>query len=88
MEKKYFYSNCFLESVKAWVKQPMNITIKKRGTWKMLYRKKKFPHFYWLDKQTGKHYDFARDKEFLTFKEQLLFKGFVREIRYMMFFGH
>lgn len=82
-----YYSNCLLECLKAWMCQPRNIKIKKYGSWKLLFKKGRFPHFYWTDKKTGLSYDFRRDKKDYkqdTIFNQLWFKGYKYQLRYGM----
>jgi hypothetical protein len=79
-----YYSNCLLESLKAWIKSPLHISIHKKGSLKTLLRKGKMFHFYWKDKRTGKIYDFTKDKMDYpkdTLMNQIWFKGFKREVK-------
>ena len=81
-----FYSNCLLEAVISWLKSPLNTKIYKKGSWKLLYKKGMFPHFYWKNKKANKHYDFRRYKTMYpidTFWNQFLFKGKIEEIKYI-----
>lgn len=85
--KQFYYSNCFIEALKEWVKHPKNIQIKKYGSWSYCLRKGKFPHFYWKDKKTGQCFDFRRFRKDYpndSFLNQLWFKGFKYQLKFGM----
>ena len=71
MKERYFYSNCFIETMKAKLKDPKNIKItivpkSEKGN----------PHFLWSD---GKHdYDFGIE-EHLPWYRIFWFKGHIRQ---------
>lgn len=84
---KFYYSNCLFEAVKEKIRHPKYIQIKKYGSWKLLYKKGMFPHFYWKDKRTGFSYDFRRlKKDYVkdSSLNQLWFKGFKYQLRFFM----
>ena len=81
-----FYSNCLLETIKTLLKHPFRTKIFKKGSWKILFRKGMFPHFYWKNCKTNKYYDFRRYKSTYpidTFWNQFWFEGKIEEIKYI-----
>ena len=73
---KDFYSNCFIEAIKAkimnWKKHRV-LCIPKR------INHESNCHYVWIDKETEKIYEFVSDKQ-LNFFETLFYKGHIQEI--------
>ena len=78
-EEKTYYSNCFIEAVKAKIKYGRKVTIKWVSTFENHKNYKVFcPHFYWIDNQTRKRYSFHTDAV-LHFPQWLFFKGYIKQ---------
>ena len=77
-EKTYF-SNCFIEAVKAKIKYGRKVTIKCVSAFENHKNYKVFcPYFYWIDNQTHKQYSFHTDAV-LYFPQWLFFKGYIKQ---------
>ncbi len=78
----YYFSNCLLEAIKHFVKNPIKVRIKRKGQWKLIWKKHQFPHFYWYDKNEGlyKHFNAEFSDEPLLY--QLWFSGKVTEFHF------
>lgn len=72
------YSNCLLEALKAFLLDPKNVRIKKKGSF-ILVKRKKFPHFYWENLKTGRLYHFKAHYSDEPFLYQLWFLGKISE---------
>lgn len=70
-----------MESIKQFMKNPSNIKIYKKGSWKLI-KKGAWPHFYWYNKRENKFYHFEAIYEDEPFVYQLWFRGFINEFNY------
>ena len=77
----YYSSNCLIEAIKHYIKQPSTIKIKRKGNWKLI-RKHTFPHFYWYDIKQDKYFHFSAKYSDEPFLYQLWFKGKIEEFHY------
>ena len=72
-----YKSNCLLESLKAFIQSRGRAKIYKVGKWSWIWKKKKFPHFYWvLDGQKYKFEAKYSDEPLLC---QLWYEGHVKK---------
>jgi hypothetical protein len=76
MKKQYFYSNCFIEALKAKLKTKSSIRFTA-----MVYPNELIPsiHFYWYNPTTEQYYWFSAEDRDLPYYRKLYFRGHIRE---------
>lgn len=74
-------SNCLIEAVLEFSRNPMSIRIKKKGSLNFI-RERAFPHFYWYDKRDGEYYHFCAKYSDEPLIKQLWFEGRIKVFRY------
>lgn len=75
------WSNCYFEALKQKIIKPSKVIIHKRGKWSEVLHKK-FPHFYWYDKDKKCFLHFCAKFTDEPFLYQLWFQGEIREFYY------
>ena len=74
-------SNCLLEALKSFLKNPIQNKIFKKGSWACVL-KRYWPHFYWFNVSTGKYYAYCqKDDVALTWMQQLWYEGDIVEYK-------
>ena len=69
-----YWSNCLFEAIKHKIKDPKNVKVYKKGSWREIFSGR-WPHFYFVSKDTRYHFKgMVRD---LPFWKQVWFKGYV-----------
>ena len=72
------YSNCLVETLKEYFKNPLGIIIyKKKGEFPHC-----FDHYYWYSVKKDNFYHFSASRDDLSLLQQLWFKGEVKEYRF------
>jgi hypothetical protein len=78
----YKWSNCLIEATKEFLRNPLHTKVYRKGSWKLIWRKHQFPHFYWYSKKDQKYYHFNAKYSDEPFLYQLWFRGYIDEFYY------
>lgn len=73
-------SNCFLEAVKTKAINPRGNIFYQRGSWLEVFDKR-WPHFYWYNKDSGKYYHYSQ-LDTLSWLQQMWYEGDIMEFNY------
>lgn len=73
----FYYSNCFIEAVRAKIKYGNKISLRYISPFRNLKNYGSFsPHVYWINKETNQLCTFHAERN-LTFLQSLFFKGHI-----------